>query len=124
MEGILLAGRILAVDPTFSMTTGATLPFDRKSLDNLENILVFSFKNYNDKGFSISDKEMQIFETAVIKMLIANGVSDRIGTEDVVGKKNSGRFKIIGSPLSKPEPSRNAPCPCGSGKKYKKCCEK
>ena len=21
-----------------------------------------------------------------------------------------------------PEPSRNAPCPCGSGKKYKKCC--
>ena len=21
-----------------------------------------------------------------------------------------------------PEPSRNEPCPCGSGKKYKKCC--
>lgn len=22
------------------------------------------------------------------------------------------------------EPERNAPCPCGSGKKYKKCCGK
>ncbi|MEM9327305.1 MAG: SEC-C metal-binding domain-containing protein [Bacteroidota bacterium] len=21
-----------------------------------------------------------------------------------------------------PEPSRNAPCPCGSGRKYKRCC--
>jgi uncharacterized protein YecA (UPF0149 family) len=23
-----------------------------------------------------------------------------------------------------PKPERNAPCPCGSGKKYKKCCGK
>jgi uncharacterized protein YchJ len=23
---------------------------------------------------------------------------------------------------AKPEPGRNDPCPCGSGKKYKKCC--
>ena len=28
-------------------------------------------------------------------------------------------------PVDIPEaaPSRNGPCPCGSGKKYKKCCE-
>ena len=25
---------------------------------------------------------------------------------------------------TKPEPGRNDPCPCGSGKKYKKCCGK
>ena len=25
---------------------------------------------------------------------------------------------------SESEPERNAPCPCGSGKKYKKCCGK
>lgn len=24
--------------------------------------------------------------------------------------------------LSKEKPNRNDPCPCGSGKKYKKCC--
>jgi len=24
--------------------------------------------------------------------------------------------------MREPKPSRNAPCPCGSGKKYKKCC--
>jgi len=27
-------------------------------------------------------------------------------------------------PEDDPIPSRNAPCPCGSGKKYKKCCGK
>lgn len=30
-----------------------------------------------------------------------------------------------GSPIVKDEqPGRNKPCPCGSGKKYKKCCQK
>lgn len=29
---------------------------------------------------------------------------------------------IIPKPVSKKEPGRNTPCPCGSGKKYKKCC--
>ena len=29
----------------------------------------------------------------------------------------------IRSPLPKPEgPTRSGPCPCGSGKKYKRCC--
>lgn len=27
-------------------------------------------------------------------------------------------------PAKQPEPSRNGPCPCGSGKKYKRCCGK
>lgn len=27
-----------------------------------------------------------------------------------------------GSLIAKPSADRNAPCPCGSGKKYKKCC--
>ena len=39
------------------------------------------------------------------------------------------RMKVFGAPLvahhrrkSVPKVGRNAPCPCGSGKKYKKCC--
>ncbi len=38
-------------------------------------------------------------------------------------------MKLFGAPLvahhrrkSVPKVGRNAPCPCGSGKKYKKCC--
>ena len=46
---------------------------------------------------------------------------------------NPGAFKevprmrlALNKPMVKnePEPSRNEPCPCGSGKKYKKCCGK
>ena len=124
MEGMLFAGRILAVDPAFSMTTGGMLPFDKQSLISLEKIIFSSFKSFNGKSLSISDEEMQIFETAVIKMLIANGVADRFRTEDIVERSHSTRFKAGGSAQSKLEPSRNAPCPCGSGLKYKKCCMK
>ena len=43
-----------------------------------------------------------------------------------------GEWKFIDGELVKPEPivrespkvGRNDPCPCGSGKKYKKCCGK
>ena len=37
-------------------------------------------------------------------------------------KPTSGIKAAIQRPISKPKVSRNAPCPCGSGKKYKKCC--
>ena len=30
--------------------------------------------------------------------------------------------KRAGRPAEKPHAGRNDPCPCGSGKKYKKCC--
>ena len=124
IKGMLFAGRILAVDSAFSMTTGAMLPFDRKSLDTLENILVSSFKNYNHKRFTASAEEEQVFETAVIKMLLSTGVADRFITEDVTGSIKRSSFRPIRSSQPKTGPSRNAPCPCGSGKKYKKCCGK
>lgn len=47
-------------------------------------------------------------------------------------RKINGEWKFIDGELVKPEPivreepkiGRNDPCPCGSGKKYKKCCGK
>jgi len=35
---------------------------------------------------------------------------------------NDGGKKISGTVRKEKKPGRNAPCPCGSGKKYKKCC--
>jgi preprotein translocase subunit SecA len=34
--------------------------------------------------------------------------------------KNGGR--VVSFKRNSPKVGRNAPCPCGSGKKYKKCC--
>ena len=33
-----------------------------------------------------------------------------------------GRFEHRGGAMAKKTPGRNDPCPCGSGKKFKKCC--
>ena len=34
------------------------------------------------------------------------------------------KYKFLGYHQPKPKIGRNQPCPCGSGKKYKKCCGK
>lgn len=34
------------------------------------------------------------------------------------------KYKFLGYHQPKPKIGRNSPCPCGSGKKYKKCCGK
>ena len=36
--------------------------------------------------------------------------------------KNKAPQTAQATPDSSPDPGRNAPCPCGSGKKYKRCC--
>jgi hypothetical protein len=45
---------------------------------------------------------------------------------DAMVKSRKGLERIIHRPLATPKaaakPERNAPCPCGSGKKYKRCC--
>jgi preprotein translocase subunit SecA len=56
----------------------------------------------------------------------------RIGVPRRAGKTVEGRGALGGGPAERRKPStvkregtkvgRNAPCPCGSGKKYKKCC--
>ncbi|AIQ67010.1 DUF1186 domain-containing protein [Paenibacillus graminis] len=44
--------------------------------------------------------------------------------------ESSGKIELLGDQLKQksvkvdPKPGRNDPCPCGSGKKYKKCCGK
>ncbi|MGI9280290.1 MAG: SEC-C metal-binding domain-containing protein [Endozoicomonas sp.] len=37
--------------------------------------------------------------------------------------KEQGRWYFIYPGIPAKLPGRNAPCPCGSGKKYKKCCQ-
>lgn len=55
--------------------------------------------------------------------LVACGEHPRVKTVDAKAKmihiiSNDGKHKMISVKV----PDRNSPCPCGSGKKYKKCC--
>ena len=42
--------------------------------------------------------------------------------KDLIEKENRNETSIKSDKKVKMETGRNAPCPCGSGKKYKKCC--
>jgi preprotein translocase subunit SecA len=48
-----------------------------------------------------------------------NDVLKEISVKIERGKKMNKKSKTV---VKEKEPGRNDPCPCGSGKKYKKCC--
>jgi preprotein translocase subunit SecA len=46
------------------------------------------------------------------------------GIDLTAGMDDAGGYQRVGVPVTReaPKVGRNDPCPCGSGKKYKKCC--
>ncbi|MBM3699962.1 MAG: preprotein translocase subunit SecA [Actinobacteria bacterium] len=100
---------------------------------------------YKHEAFNLFKDLMEEIKVDAVKLLfnakvVVRGPDDQNhgNTKDLPEKemavkdiKTSGPSEIIagdGSKASKPEPAksqkigRNDPCPCGSGKKYKKCC--
>ena len=70
-------------------------------------------------------KDMMEAENEITAYISTLPFSDRIRRELKLDKKEAPQFLNTGnSPIIKMEPDigRNDPCPCGSGKKYKKCC--
>ena len=47
---------------------------------------------------------------------------DQFEAQQQAAQAPQGEQKIKTIKLKKPKVGRNEPCPCGSGKKYKKCC--
>jgi len=55
--------------------------------------------------------------------IIPEQVETNIDTQDQMGLKQTATAKVAQVKREGQEkPGRNDPCPCGSGKKYKKCC--
>ena len=57
--------------------------------------------------------ESQTLEGAIHEIMSAAGHSEPVEFEDLIPARSG---------FSNKKPRRNDPCPCGSGKKYKKCC--
>jgi hypothetical protein len=45
-----------------------------------------------------------------------------IGHEEGSGREGESEIKEVEPPHAAPKTGRNDPCPCGSGRKFKKCC--
>jgi hypothetical protein len=120
VPGAAFAGRIISL-PDFSMTTGAALPLDALILDRLIHEIETRWGRAGtfDLG-SLSREEQSEFSAMAIRCALAGDASSRIrylepGERAMPRAQwGSGRLPIHVRP--------NAPCPCGSGKKFKKCC--
>ena len=120
-QGMILAGRILPVSDSFSMTSGAMMPMDSKTMDYLNEELMPRLLEESKEDNEVLDRHEQIFEAETIKHLIINGVADRYQTHNIVEDYgDDDEDNVIQFQPAKP--GRNEPCPCGSGKKYKHCC--
>ena len=121
MQGMVLAGRILPVSDSFSMSSGAMMPMDPKTMDYLNKELMPRLLEESKEDNEVSDQHEQIFEAETIRQLIINGVADRYRTHNIADDfADDDDDNVV--PFQPAKPGRNEPCPCGSGKKYKHCC--
>lgn len=114
VEGVVLASRVLPFED-FIMTTGAPLPVDATVLNWVVYNLEQDGLSHEDLRNLPQDGWSQI-ETLIIRACLKTNGDRQIEYEDVPAS---------GTPTLSKDPDRvgrNEPCPCGSGKKFKKCC--
>ena len=109
--GLVFASRLLFHEG-FAMTTGAALPISVLPEDQRQPLArkLAQAMAPDDEGY---------FDPApLIRSCLRQGCSSRVQYQEPTGRlvakqRTSGRIRSVG---------RNAPCPCGSGKKFKNCC--
>jgi len=67
-------------------------------------------------GFQLDEREL--VETALDQRLMLHGMKPVFSADDSEDPQDEPEVKTVESAKT----GRNDPCPCGSGKKYKKCC--
>ena len=115
VEGFVLASRVLPFED-FLMTTGAALPVEVKVLEWVAKSLEQSGLS-NEQLRALPRQAWADMEARVIHACLHSDGNQRITCQDAPGRAAT-------SPVRKESAraGRNDPCPCGSGRKYKKCC--
>lgn len=81
---------------------------------------------YTMEGFDLFDKMMQRIDHDITIMLAKSEINQNVERKAVSKKQvtNDSDDTKARTPKKSEKIGRNAPCPCGSGKKYKNCCGK
>ena len=81
---------------------------------------------YTMEGFDLFDSMLQKIDKDVSILLLKAEVRHNIERKEVSKKKitNDSDDTAKSTPKKSTKVGRNAPCPCGSGKKFKQCCGK
>jgi hypothetical protein len=113
VPGVIFATRLHTPSEGWYITTGAPLPVNAETGATIaENLRNYVWQN----GVGPEDTQ---FSALVIRACLAHGASHSVRYGSV-GANQLEHGEAFGREL--PRIGRNAPCPCGSGKKYKKCC--
>ena len=105
--GMVLAARIMAPDG-IGMTTGAALPIGvRPTIDRAQYVDDLKVRGL-DYG-NLSPTESSELAATIIRSCLRHGAAERVEYVEP-GQLPARRI------------GRNDPCPCGSGKKFKRCC--
>jgi len=117
--GMVLATRLISV-PGFEISTSADLPVNLETFVALTESLKHAARGLVLNGDTIDDPErMELASVCIIRACLEAGCAGQIV------HANPGEYPQEPG-LSRALPiegvSRNRPCPCGSGKKFKRCC--
>ena len=119
--GLVLAGNVISL-PGLSMTTGAMLPVDRTIVEDLVQRLPGRFSTATVGQFrQLSANDQSELAGFVTHACLAGGAASYVEARDVkTGLRPPPAHRA--RPQAARRHPRNAPCPCGSGQKYKRCC--
>jgi hypothetical protein len=112
-SGLVFASRLLFHEG-FAMTSGAALPVG--VLPEGERRAMIAMLS----GVVTPDQDGRFDPAPLIRTCLERGCSSHVQYQEPTERPARHRPEP-GRPRS-PQPSRNAPCPCGSGKKFKNCC--
>jgi preprotein translocase subunit SecA len=79
---------------------------------------------YKKDGFAMFEKLLDSIQNGIVYRIFKAGITVQKSAPTAQAEKlKSGgeSAKGVATPVAKKQPGRNDPCPCGSGKKYKKC---
>jgi hypothetical protein len=118
--GMILATRLMTADG-ITMTTGAALPVGRLSAAELSQFLERLETTAPVKDLHhLLPKQAGELSARIIRDCLKHGAAERISYFPADAPTSSDDMP---KPLHRaPRIARNAPCPCGSGRKYKNCC--
>jgi len=92
-------------------------------LEKEKKNLPSAIKNMIDKDPSLKDRFIKIAKQMEADGVDMNSASAMRKWAKANQKKiREQEFGAVKTVVKEKEPGRNDPCPCGSGKKYKKCC--
>jgi hypothetical protein len=115
VKGLVIATRLLPF-ADFVMTSGAPIPIDPKVTEEILDHINQQFGSEDGKYITLDMQQRADLMTTIIRLCLGDNMTAHVRYQDI-------ETPHVLQPLEREaHVGRNQPCPCGSGKKYKRCC--